>query len=213
MNFKYSYLLHVVAFCFVLLPPAATANEFVDFGMRGHVELADGVPANDMLGFGFYVHYGLGQGWLLGMGLDRLSYDFENPAQILGIQAADSHIIDAATTATNVTMWLERRYGEGVTDWYWQAGLGVGMLDVENATGNVQGGGTYLIATEPNTETRLFAGLGYRKQLSNNWNFDSAAGVTYHLADWQVRDLNSSAVATVDNYTAYTIRFGVDYSF
>ena len=211
MTSKYVPVLYVVVLSVVT--PVVNANPFVDMGMRGTVELAKGVPANDMLGFGIYGHYALEQDWLLGFGLDFLAYDFENPAEILGITTADVKIIDAATTATNLTLWLERRYTEAGSAWYWQAGLGVGMLDVKNATGSVQGGGAYVAATEPNTEILVIGGLGYRKQLGAHWTFDSAAGLAYHMADWKVRDLNSVAVGTIDNYTAYTLRFGVDYRF
>ena len=123
-------------------------------------------------------------------------------------------MVDASATATNVAMWIERRYAAGARgSWSWLAGLGVGLVDADDVTGPVQGGGTYRITTDPDTELLMLGGLGYRYRIGGNWSLDGSIGLTYHLADWQVRDLNSGAVGNVGNYAAYTIRVGVDYSF
>ena len=168
-----------------------------------------------MLGFGVYGHYTWAQGWLLGAGLDQMFDDFESPARILRIiQPVGSAVVDAPAAATNLTAWIERRYEAGARGaWYWQAGVGVGRVSADDVTGPVQGGGTYRITTDADTELLLLGGLGYRYRIAGNWNLNSSVGLNYHFADWQVRDLNSGAIGNVGNYAAYTIRLGIDYSF
>ncbi len=56
-----------------------------EVGLRGNVLLGDGVPANDILGFGVTGRYYLRDGWFAGLVLDTYDYDFERPSDVVGI--------------------------------------------------------------------------------------------------------------------------------
>ncbi len=183
---------------------------FTDFGMRGGVELGDGIPANDIISYGIYTHYQFSNGFLLGLALDISGYDFEGPAQIVGVtQNLSLKTIDASAQATNITAWYEQRGAS----WYWRAGLGVGIVDVDDVSGPVQGGGTFNIKTDASTEYLLLGGVGYRYKFNQNWGLDSYFGLNHHIADWKVRDTVSGRTGTVGGYTDYSIQLGIDYSF
>jgi len=189
---------------------AQSESGFMDFGARANVELGDGEPANDMLGFGFYTHYQFNNGVLLGFAVDSMGYDFEGPAKIVGItQDTSLNTIDAASQATNITAWYEQRRNS----WYWRAGLGVGLVDVDDQGGPVEGGGTFNITTDPGTEYLLLGGGGYRYKFSQNWTLDGYAGIIHHFADWKVKDTVSGNTGTVSDYTDWSFQIGVDYSF
>ena len=49
-----------------------------EVGLRGNVMLGDGLPANDMLGFGVISRYYLNDGWFAGAALDTTDFDFGN---------------------------------------------------------------------------------------------------------------------------------------
>lgn len=192
------------------LGAASAESGFVDFGFRGNVELGDGEPANDMLGYGFYTHYMLNNSALLGFGIDSIGYDFESPAQVVGItQDQTVKTIDASAAATNLTAWYEKRNDA----WYWRAGLGVGLVSVDDKGGPVQGGGTFNITTDAGTEFLILGGGGYRFEISPNWTVDTYAGILHHFADWKVRDTVSNNTGTVSDYTDYSFQIGIDYSF
>jgi len=88
-------------------PRAGLADEDrFEIGVQANVFSAGGEPANDIIGGGIFGTYKLNEDWYVGVGIDLASYDFEDPAKILGIPTADS--IDASADSTAVTAWIER---------------------------------------------------------------------------------------------------------
>lgn len=212
MDIKIDYISKYIllASLTVLSSFMVNAQGITDFGFRGNVELGNGKPANDMLGFGLYTHYKFNDGLLLGVGIDSIGYDFEGVAGTVGItQDLSVKTIDATTKVTNITAWLEQRG----PSWYYRAGLGLGLVDVSNKGGLVEGGGTFNITTDAGTEILLLAGVGHRYPFSQNWTLDTYAGLVHHLADWKIRDTVSGSTGTVSDYTDSSFHIGLDYSF
>jgi hypothetical protein len=66
---------------------AADAQERqLEIGLRPLVLLSQGEPSNDMAGAGIVGSWRWNDDWFLGIGLDSLSFDYERPQRVLGIQ-------------------------------------------------------------------------------------------------------------------------------
>lgn len=188
----------------------ASEKSRFDMGLRGGTNLADGEPANDMPWFGVYGHYRLSDNYLLGIGLDNSSFDFERPAKLLNINYNGT--VDADANLTTLSFWVEREYDLKADKlmWFWSAGIGVGFVDVDDATGPIVGGGQYNIKTDANTEVIPGIGLGLRWHLNRTFAITSNVRFEYHVADWDVKDQVSGIKGSVDNYLTSGIFLGME---
>ena len=186
-----------------------------DFGVRGIITGADGVPANDIPGYGAFGHWRMSDRWSVGFAVDRTDYDFERPAGIVGLrQDPNVEDIDAIAEATILSAWIERTYPRpGRLDWFWGAGLGFASIDVPDARGPLEGGGTFDISTEADSEViaSLLGGLHLR--LGERWIIELALRADQHFADWQVTDRVSGNRGAVDDYRALGGHFGLLFRF
>ncbi|MFV2055322.1 MAG: outer membrane beta-barrel protein [Thiohalomonadales bacterium] len=203
----------VVSFMFYSIAQAEPAQ--LEFGLRGNVELANGTPANDILGYGIFGRYHINPKWGIGFAIDFADYDLENPAKKLNIPDSDPKIIDAKTSSTMISAWAERYFNDifDETIVYTNFGLGVNSIDVDNAKGNVQGGGTYEIKTNVDSDIVLLIGVGIQAPLGNSWVFDSNLGFRQHFGTWSMQDLESSAKGTVDGFSSWIFQIGVTRKF
>jgi hypothetical protein len=189
---------------------------FEDLGLRFIVGAGNGEPANDMMGRGVFARYRLDADWLLGGAVDEFVFDFEGPAALLGLQqslAVDT--IDTDATRTSITIWAERELG-GDDRWLQPFALfggGVGLMDADDVTGPLEGGGTFDITTDPGTEFLLFAGLGVRARLARHVTLEVAARADYHLADWKLLDRVSNREAKIGSYHAIGGYVGLTWRF
>ena len=186
------------------------------FGIRGGVFLADGEPANDLPMYGIFGRYNWTKKWHLGLSLDYLSGDFERPYKLLGIQSAEE--LDAAMTNIIISVWGEREFIPASEKLkrlrpYIAGGLGLGLVDVDDAKGAVAGGGQYDIKTDAGTEYIPALALGLRYLLGKSWEAEISGRYSYHIADWKVTDRISGKVSSIDNYSTYGIYFGVGFRF
>lgn len=197
--------------------PAATAAENqYEIGLRGNVLLGDGVPANDILGYGLIGRYYLNDGWFIGAALDTADFDFERPYRILGIeQDPNVKAIDAKASTVVLSASIGRQYGntDRGFDWFWTAGLGLGFPDVENAFGPTDTGGAFLVTTDAGTEYHLMSALGSTYHFSPQWSVTAAARLEYHVMDYKVTDQVSGTTGTVDSQTPIGAYLSLNYSF
>ena len=187
-----------------------------EVGLRGNVMLGDGLPANDMLGFGVISRYYLNDGWFAGAALDTTDFDFEHTSAILGIpQDPSVKAIDAAATNTIFSAFMGRQYGDMSKgfDWFWTAGIGVGFPDVKDVAGPVEGGGTFDITTKSGTEIHLITSLGTSYHFSSLWSATFAARVEQHFMDHRLTDRISDITTTVDSQTPVGVSISVNRKF
>jgi hypothetical protein len=185
-------------------------------GARAAVTLANGVPANDIPGYGIFGLYRVNDEWTVGIGLDRTEYDYENPARLIGLPidpAAEA--IDAKAEGTVISAWVERSFSppESRTEWFLGAGLGAASVDVPNATGPTLTGGTFDIRTEADTEIIVSVLGGVRRKLGDRWFVEFSLRADQHFADWTSTDQVSGASTTIDEYFAYGGQLGFGYRF
>jgi hypothetical protein len=191
-------------------------NSRFDFGVRAVVMLGDGVPANDIPGYGIFGHYRLSDRWKLGFAVDTAEYDFETPARILGLeQSRDEGAIDSLAESTTFSAWIERTFGrpEGRTEWFLGAGLGFATMDIPDAAGPLENGGRFDIQTEADTEIIAQLLGGVRRRFGQRWALEFALRNDQHFADWQLRDRVSGRTGAIDDYRAWGGHLGVTFGF
>ncbi len=182
-----------------------------DVGLRYVLAAASGKPANDIPGYGLYGHFPWRDRWLVGWAVDRFTYDFEEPARIAGItQQQNIEPIDVLAESTTVSMWAERILGSTTsrTQWFAGGGLGLSFIDVPDATGPRQGGGTFNIRTDAKEELIVTALAGVRRHLGSNWAVEFALRVDQHFAKWESIDQISGARGSIGDYNAVGVQLG-----
>lgn len=185
-------------------------------GLRGNVLLGDGVPANDILGFGVVGRYYLRDGWFAAAALDTYSYDFERPSKIVGIpQDPAVKDIDASANNTVLSGFAGRRYGDSRRgfNWFWMAGLGVGFPDVDDVSGPTASGGTFDLTFDAKTEVHISGSLGTSYHFTPAWSVTFAARVEHHFMDIQITDRVTDSTASVNSQSPIGAYLSVNYGF
>lgn len=175
----------------------------------------DGTPTNDVLGYGLYGNFELNSQWRVGGALDFADFDLERPWQIIGLtQASDTKTVDSKSNSKTVTLWLERMSTLNSSwDWSWQVGGGFNSIDVERAIGPSQGGGTFNISTNVDTEYVVLGGLGAEYKLGQQWRLTGSARIEQHFANWKLTDSVSGTQGSVSDYRLMGISIGTRYQF
>jgi len=187
-----------------------------EIGLRANVLLGDGVPANDILGFGVIGRYNLQNGWFAGAILDTYDYDFERPSLILGIpQDPTVEDIDAAASNIVLSGFVGRHYGDASHgfDWFWTVGLGAGFPDIDDVAGPTSSGGTFDITFDASTEIHLMGSFGTSYHFTPAWSATFAARLEHHFMDIQVTDRVSGATGKVDSQSPVGAYLSINYSF
>jgi hypothetical protein len=175
---------------------------------------ATGEPSNDILGLGLIVHRKLSDDWYLGVSLEHASkFDVERPNELLDINSVDE--IDAIASMNMITVVAERRYTLESNGWigFWNVGAGIADIDVDDADGDVEGGGRFDIETSPDTEFVLIGSAGLLQRLGENWSARYEATLEQHFADWEVTDRVTSRTDSYDDYLVSGVRVGLNYRF
>jgi hypothetical protein len=205
--------LSIVVVLYAVSAPLMAEERRFDAGARLLILLGDGVPANDMIGWGLTGHWRWRDAWYLGVGLDYVEFDYERPNDVLGIPSTEE--IDGSNDWTRVSGWVERRYDEedGRWSWHWLAGLGFASVNTEDVSGATPDGGTWDIATDASNEVHLLLGIGLRRSVGARWALDGALHLEHHSTDYELHDRVSGRTGTVSSQTPWGASFGVSYRF
>lgn len=193
----------------------AQAQSRFELGLRGNVLLGDGVPANDILGFGLIGKYYLSDGWFLAGTLDAYDYDFERPYQVVGLsQDPGVKTIDSKIKSTTLGAALGRHYGDkSGFDWFWSAGVGVGFPDSTNVSGPTDTGTTFDLVIDAKTEIQIMGTLGTTYYSSGRWSFTAAARAEHHFLDITVTDQVTGNTGKVESQTPLGAYLSVNVAF
>lgn len=186
-----------------------------EVGYRTGVALADGEPSNDIpIPVGVFGRYRWNEAWALGASLELSKGDYERPYEIAGELSPEE--FDGESEWTTLALWCERTFAKPASKnaWFLALGLGYASVDVEDPeSGPLVGGGTFDIVTEADDEIILSLGGGYRRLLGSAWGLEAMVRYDEHLADWEVRDINTGAEGSIDNYGALVFLVGVTFGF
>jgi len=185
-------------------------------GVRGGAFLGTGEPANDLPMYGIYGRYNWNDKWHVGLSLDHLTGDYEEPYKILAIESAQE--TDASMTNLIVTVWGEREFRATKGNAkklrpFVAGGFGIGFVDVDNVRGDTRDGDRYDITTDPGTEFIPAIAIGLRYLLGRNWEVEVAGRYSYHISDWEVYDRESGRKDSLGNYSTYGIFIGIGLRF
>ena len=182
-------------------------------GVRGGTFLGDGEPTNDLPAVGIYGRYNWSEKWHLGLSLDYLSGDFERPYKILGINSTTE--IDSDMTNIIISIWGEREFSlkSQKLKPYIAGGIGIGLVDVDDVSGNVPGGSQFDIKTDGGTEYIPALAVGLRYLFGQRWEAEIAGRYSYHFADWEMKDRVSGKSDSIDNYSTWGFYFGLGFRF
>ncbi len=189
-------------------PAQAQATEW-DASARVLVLAGDAPPANDMPGAGVVVRRPWRDDWAIGFGLERYSFDFEEPYDVVGVGLDPDfgeEAIDAKVDSTVVSVWLERRYETAQPrgwSWFWTGGLGYAFLSADRITGPSATGGAFDIETQASDEVHVLASAGLRYSFASRWFVEAALHGQHHLADYDVTDRVSGATGEIDAQTVF----------
>jgi hypothetical protein len=194
---------------------AAMAEDHrVDVGVRGVVIIGDGQPANDMIGYGAVGRWEFREAWYLGLAFDSVTFDYETPYRILGIDSVEE--VDPGNEFTRISVLIERRYERPGSPWiwFWTAGVGFASIDVgANAVGTTPGGQSFDIATTADDETHFIVGGGLRRLFGEHWALEATLTLQHHTTDYQLTDLVSGATGSIASQTPYGLTLGISYGF
>jgi hypothetical protein len=182
-------------------------------GIRGGTFLGDGEPSNDLPMFGIYGRYNWSEKWNMSLSLDYLSGDFERPYKLLGIDSTTE--LDSDMTNIIITIWGEREFSlkSQKLKPYIAGGIGIGLVDVDDLSGNVSGGGQFDIKTDGGIEFIPALAVGLRYLFGERWEAEIAGRYNYHIADWDVEDRISGKSDSLDNYSTYGFYLGLGFQF
>ena len=201
----------------VLVSSLAFAQESkFDIGLRANVLLGDGVPANDILGYGVIGRYRLNNGWFIGAGVDAYEYDFERPASLLGIiQDPNEDTIDAAADSTVLFGSFGRLYNQTDRgfDWFWSLGVGFASPNVDDVGGFTETGEPFYLTFDVGSEVHLMGTLGTSYNFSENWSTSFAARLEHHFMDVLITDEVSGATAKIDSQSPMGAYLSLNYRF
>ncbi len=192
---------------------AATGAEY-ELSGRLNIVGANGTPSNDILGFGVILHRKLSDDWYLGFSLENATdFDVERPNEELDIDSVSE--TDALGTMNMFTVVAERRYMLESEGWigFWNLGAGIADIDVDDADGDVEGGGRFDIKIDADTEYVLIGSVGALQRLGEHWSARYEATLEQHFADWEIEDRVSGRTDSYDDYTVYGLRVGFNYRF
>jgi len=205
--------LFIVAALLIASPVAFGGDSDWDIGLRYSVLVGQGEPSNDMGGIGLYSTFNWKEDWYFGLGVNQYEFDYENPAKIMGLSPAS--VVDGKNDMTQVSAWLERRYGagDGKWSWFWNAGLGYGFVTADTVAGETTSGDPFLITTDASDEFQLLTSIGLHYDFATNWRIELAALAQYHFTDYKLTDKVSGSTGSIGAHVPIGVNFGISYRF
>ncbi len=214
--FRFRSVRILLVITLMITSPYLRAETGAEYELSGRLNIvgANGTPSNDILGFGVILHRKLSDDWYLGFSLENATdFDVERPNEELDIDSVSE--TDALGTMNMFTVVAERRYMLGAEGWigFWNLGAGIADIDVDDADGDVEGGGTFDIKIDADTEFVLIGSVGALQRLGEHWSARYEATLEQHFADWEIEDRVSGRTDSYDDYTVYGLRVGLNYRF
>lgn len=192
----------------------AGSDTAYELGGRLNIVGASGRPSNDIPGIGVILHRQVSDDWYLGFSLENATdFDVERPNERIDIDSVSE--TDALGTMNMLTVVAERRYMLDSEGWigFWNLGGGIADIDVDDADGDVEGGGRFDIAIDVDTEYVLIGSIGALQRLGDHWSARYEATLEQHFADWEIRDRVTGRTDAYGDYTVFGLRLGLSYRF
>ncbi len=169
------------------------------------ISISGGKPANDIEDTAIKLRWRLDDQWSLQLGAQRLVFDAERPAALLGLrQDPGIDAIDAKAKATVISLGVRRDHlwAGSKWNWFWSLDLGTASPKVPTVSGPLDGGGSFSVSTRAKREWIVSAGAGLRWQFDQRWSAEAALHADHHQANWRLTDSVSGRSGKVGAYQA-----------
>lgn len=210
-----SRTLMLMAVCLLWANQSSADSSRYEMGLQANFLLGDGVPANDIIGYGIAGRYYLSNGWFIAAVLETYDFDFERPIEVVGLkQDRNVDVIDATVSLTVLSAALGRNHGDNFGfDWFWSVGIGAGFPDVESVSGPLSTGGTFDVSTTTSTEYHLMGKLGTYYYFLPHWSANFTLRAEHHFVAYAVTERSTGASGTIDSQTPLGLHVGTRYRF
>ena len=96
-------------FLYGISPVFAQDDRRWDTGLRFNIIGGSGKPTNDVLGFGIFGRYRLGDRWTVGLAVDVSDeFDIERTPELVGLeQDPDAPVIDSTGSSEGLNAWID----------------------------------------------------------------------------------------------------------
>jgi hypothetical protein len=209
--------------CFYLLPvclllglgptsEARAGEERFDLGAKLNVMAGDGVPTNDVVGYGLVGRWHFSDRFSLGLMVDHSpEFDVERTPELLGIvQDPSLEVIDSKATSTSIKLSLERRWGgERRIEWVLGVIVGIDSIDVEDVPGRDAFGNAFVIRTDAGTEPVAGVLGGARFKIGRRCLLEATLHAEQHFAGWKLEELSSGRRGEQGDYLLTGIQLGL----
>ena len=188
----------------------------IEIGIRANAMHANSPLTDQIIGAGVMWRYHVRQDWFVAFSLDTYEYDIEQPLALMGAVQAPDRIISPLQVRTIVfatALGQSRALRDTGFDWFWHAGIGLGIPNVPSASGVTQRGRAYDLHTQAGTEIHLSAALGTAYYFSPQWALIGAGRLEHQFIDLQISDKFSGETLTVESMSPIGVFVSLNYRF
>ncbi|MBT8079659.1 MAG: outer membrane beta-barrel protein [Gammaproteobacteria bacterium] len=180
---------------------AETGNSEV--GVRASVLHAGDSVTDAMVGAGIRWRYHVADDWFVVFSLDSYRYDLVDPY---------AHV-PARTVVFATALGKRRRDLDRGIDWFWDAGIGLGVSAVSGLTGEQANGRRYDLHVETGVGIHLGVSAGAAFAFSPHWSIVAAGRVEHQFVDMQIIERVSGESRSVDKLSPLGLSLSLNYRF
>jgi hypothetical protein len=179
----------------------ALAHPDVEIGLRAIGFVGNARPANNIGGAGLTARCNLADGWFVAASLDRYSYVFKRPDNIVGLgRNPYEEALNSTVQSTALEGEIGRHYGgRSGFEPLWSVGIGVAFPETSDVSGTTVTGPKLDLKIDAKTEILIMGAIGTSYHISKRWSFTAAFRLDYYFLDMSVMDRISGAVGRIDS--------------
>ena len=195
-----------------LATPAQAGEHLMELGVRANAMYVSHSLADGMLGGGIILRYHVREHWFVAFSLDSYRYEITDP---LGLDdnPRSPIVVPLRTSVFSTAIGKSQQLRDSGVDWFWHAGLGVGIPAAGNSTGNTASGAAFDLHTEAGAEIHLSATLGASLALARQWALVAAVRAEHHFVDLQITDDEGGESRVVDSFSPVGVFVSLNYRF
>ncbi len=180
--------------------PAWADGQRSEIGVRANALHISQSLADQMVGVGLLWRRDMREDWFVVFSLDAYRYEIDG-------------VLPVRTTAFATSLGKHQAIAQSPVDWFWSAGVGVGIPSASGAYGIGEDGQPYDWHTEAATEIHLSASLGVAYRFSEQWALVGAGRVEHQFVDLQLTDRESGETRRVEALSPVGISVSLNYRF
>lgn len=171
-----------------------------EIGVRGNALYISQSLADRMVGAGMLWRRDMRDDWFVLFSLDAYRYEIDD-------------MLPVRTTAFATALGKHQAIRQSRVDWFWSAGVGVGIPSASSVAGIDEDGQPYDWHTQAGAEIHLSASLGVAYHFSEQWALVGAGRIEHQFVDLQITDRESGNTLRVESLSPVGISVSLNYRF